>query len=371
MNKLISLHLFTLLLGQLMLQGQTADELKLNQIQVLGSHNSYKQAIDPALMAMLNQRDSVRFRGLDYEHLTLSEQLDRGMRKLELDIMHDPKGGRYANPMGLSMLTSQGQKASPYNEDGAMDQPGFKVLHIQDIDFRSNCPTLAGCLSEILNWSEAHPNHLPIAISFNAKDTPIDQPGFTQPFPFTSQVFDSLDQEILSVVPREKIITPDEVRGKYKTLERAVLDQNWPTIGESRGKLLFVLDERGEKLEAYRSGHPSLQDRVMFVLAEAGTPEAAFMIINNPLNSGDEIRKMVQKGYLVRTRADANTVEAREGDYSRLDAALTSGAQFISTDYYEPNPKFDTDYQVSLPNGEVARCNPVFDLANCKNIVWE
>ena len=42
----------------------------------------------------------------------------------------------------------------------------------------------------------------------------------------------------------------------------------------------------------------------------------------------------------------------------RPGAALKSGAHFISTDYPVPNPDF-SDYQVSIPGGGIARCNPV------------
>jgi len=244
-------------------------------------------------------------------------------------------------------------------------------MHVQDIDFRSHCLLLKDCLQEILDWSDAHPGHLPIAISYNAKDDRIEQPGFTQPMPYTTQAFDSLDQEILSVIPRDKLLIPDDVRGDRKTLERAVLEKGWPLLEDVRGKILMVLDERGEVMETYAKDHPSLEGRVMFILAEPGTPEAAFLIINDPIKDGDRIRELVKKGYLVRTRADAGTWEARKGDYTRLDAALASGAQYISTDYYVPDERFQTGFQVSLPNGEVARCNPVFELFDCNRIVWE
>ncbi len=367
----IILLFISCIFSSLLLRAQHVAELRMNQIQVLASHNSYKQPIDPALMKLLSQQDSTRFLTLDYQHLPLQDQLDLGIRKLELDIFYDPQGGRFATPMGLSMLKKQDLPYTPYDRKGLMKRPGFKVMHIQDIDFRSHCLLLKDCLQEILDWSEAHPKHLPIAISYNAKDDRIERPGFTQPLPYTPQAFDSLDQEILSVIPREKLLTPDDVRGNRKTLEMAVLEKGWPLLEEARGKILMVLDERAEVMEAYAQDHPSLKGRVMFILAEPGIPEAAFLIINDPVRDGARIKELVRKGYLVRTRADAGTWEARKGDYSRLDAALASGAQYISTDYYVPDGRFHTGFQVSLPNGEVARCNPVFELFNCSGMVWE
>ena len=71
-----------------------------------------------------------------------------------------------------------------------------------------------------------------------------------------------------------------------------------------------------------------------------------------------EIQDSVKQGFLVRTRADADTVEARSGDTKRRETALASGAQYVSTDYYVPRTEF-SDYKVGLPDGAVTRCNPV------------
>ena len=97
----------------------------------------------------------------------------------------------------------------------------------------------------------------------------------------------------------------------------------------------------------------------MFVNASPGTPESAFLIMNDPVKQQEEIRQLVKQGYLVRTRADANTVEARNMDYSRWEAALSSGAHFISTDYYLPAPFEDSDYQVIIPGDQIFITNSV------------
>lgn len=94
----------TLLILPLLVQCQSfapEKSLRFNQIQVLGSHNSYKKAIDPEVMAMLSQSNPEVARSLDYSHLPLTEQLDLGLRQLELDVFYDPQGGRYAGPFGF------------------------------------------------------------------------------------------------------------------------------------------------------------------------------------------------------------------------------------------------------------------------------
>ena len=147
-------------------EGRAWDSLPLTALQTVGTHNSYKQAIPPAeLAALLAQNPEVM--ALDYSHPPLSDQLDAGMRNLEIDIVHDPEGGRYATPLMPAMMAGQDGSA-PYDATG-MDAPGFKVLHIPDIDVRTSCPTLIACMSELRDWSLAHPDHAPIMVMFNAK----------------------------------------------------------------------------------------------------------------------------------------------------------------------------------------------------------
>jgi hypothetical protein len=247
----------------------------------------------------------------------------------------------------------------------ALQAPGLKVLHVQDIDFRSNNATFKGCLREVNEWSKEHPNHLPIIITINAKDDLIDQPGFVKPLPFGTNALDSIDLEIHSVFKEKQLITPYSVKKNSFTLEESILKNGWPSLEECRGKFLFVLDENDEKMKRYIKGHPSLGGRVMFVNAPVGTPEAAFLIINDPVKDLVKIQELVKKGYIVRTRADADTWEARRNDLTRFEKSLESGAQIISTDYYLPDSTFGTGYQVLFQNDKVALCNPMFPVNRC------
>jgi hypothetical protein len=330
---------------------QSADEARMNQIRVLGSHNSYKQAINPPLLSLLRERIGKRIEGLEYSHLPIEAQLDRGLRGLEIDVVYDPQGGLYAHPKGLALEKERNLPGPAYDPEGLMEKPGFKVIHVPDIDFRANVYTFQQELAILKKWSDAHPHHLPISITMNGKDDGIKQPGYVQPLPFDRAALDAWDKEILKGLGRDKLITPDDVRGGHPTLEAAILAQDWPKLENARGKFFFVLDEKGKKMETYIEGHPSLRGRVMFVNEEEGKPEAAVRIVNEPQQGWAYIQYLVRSGYLVRTRADADTVEARKGDYSRWKAALISGAQIISTDYYEPDPAFNTGYQVQLPGG--------------------
>jgi hypothetical protein len=334
----------------------------MNQIQVLGSHNSYKRAIDPALLEFLHGRYPNRYTSLEYGHRTLTEQLDLGLRKLEIDVVHDPEGGLYSRPMGREAIREAGLgNGAPYDPEGRMMQPGLKVLHVPDVDFRSHMYTFEEALIELREWSDRRPSHLPIAITMNAKDGDPELPNGVRPLRFDAQAFNAWDAEIRTILPPEKLLTPDDVRGDFPTLEAAVRAHAWPLLAEARGRFLFVLDETGAKLESYVAGHPGLERRVMFVNAVEGRPEAAFRIVNDPIGSFHYIQQLVRDGYIVRTRADADTSEARRGDYTRMHAAFDSGAQYISTDYYEADPDLGTGYRVPLFEGRPGRWNPVLE----------
>jgi hypothetical protein len=109
----------------------------------------------------------------------------------------------------------------------------------------------------------------------------------------------------------------------------------------------------------------------MFVNSVEGQPEAAWFNVNNALNDGQRIRDLVAAGYAVRTRADEDTRQAREGDYSLQEAAFASGGQAVSTDYVVPNPEFGTDYSAAVPGGYIARCNPISAPPDCDSSLIE
>jgi len=337
-----------------MMHGELPDNVKMNRIQVIGSHNSYKRAIDPLLFRVFQQRDSVSASKLDYEHISLTGQLDMGLRNLEIDVYADEKGGRYAHPKGLDW--AKGQPA--YDEAGIMNEPGFKVLHVPDLDFRNDYLTLKNCLAALKAWSEKHPDHLPVFITLEPKDGASQNPEMTVPEPFTEKVFDQLDSALIAGLGKEHLITPDMVRGKYKTLEEAVLHDNWPTLKQAKGRFAFILDNKDSKRDLYIAGHPSLKGRVVFANADPGTPEAAMMIINN--STQPEIKDLVANGYIIRTRADSDTREARLNDKSHFEAACNSGAQIITTDYYLKSTHFKSDYEISFEGKRYARLNPAF-----------
>jgi hypothetical protein len=329
------------------------DALPMNAIQAVGTHNSYKLAIPASEMALLSAMVPDMARTLDYAHAPLTHQLEAGARQLEIDVLNDPDPGRYAEPLARRLVS----EPEPYDL-APMRGPGLKVLHVQDVDYRSSCPLFVQCLTEVAAWSRANPDHAPLLILMNLKEgAALPAAGAVTPSPFDAAAMDLIDAEIRSVFPPEALITPDLVRGEAATLRAAVASGGWPSLGEARGKVMFALDAPRSQVDLYRGARASLEGRVLFVNIEEDEDAAAYITLNSPVGQAERIAAAIAAGLIVRTRADADTAEARANDTTRREAAFASGAQYVSTDYMTPDQRF-SDFQVVLPHEAAARLNP-------------
>lgn len=297
------------------------DTLRLNHLQARGTHNSYH--LEPANPVDPSHR---------YSHLPLGLQLaEQGVRQFELD---------------LHLRTGK----------------GFQVFHLPGgVDAETTCLQFIDCLEEIRAWSDANPDHLPVMIWLEPKDLDLDwaEPDLEE---FVGR-YDGLRAEILSVFEPGRILTPDEVRGDHPDLPTAIAADGWPTLGQTRGRVLFALLDSTEHRTAYTASAPNLEGRLMFVDADGPEdPAAAVFKINNPLADADEIRSLVAAGFLVISNADG--VDATdEQNRERRDAGLSAGVHYLSSDI--PAPVEGRDYWLEIPGGTPARCNPVAAPQGC------
>lgn len=340
------------------------NDLGINHFQVIGSHNSYHLLPHPQIYDSLLTIASAlpdHPMELDYWHETLTDQLETyGVRQFELDIYYDPDGGQYYNQMGLELIIGE----DPASNEPALLEPGMKLIHILDVDFNTTQLTFIAALEEIKAWSEANPTHFPIMILVETKTESINDfipgIGFTESIPWDEQSWDDLDEEIRSVFDDSHLLLPEDVRGNFATLNEAILTRGWPTLAEARGKVMFCFNNGGGDAEAYMDGHPNLDGRVMFAIANPGEDESAFLMYNTP---EDVPMDLVEEGYLIRTRTDWGTYAARDGDHTQKETAFASGAHYMSTDYYRADPRHFTDpdwsdYEVSF-DGKGVRLHPV------------
>src|ERR1043165_5874357 len=72
------------------------DHVRMNEIQVLGSHNSYHVGMSKEIFDLVHAFSASSADALDYHHPSLETQLTReGARQLEIDVYADPNGGLF------------------------------------------------------------------------------------------------------------------------------------------------------------------------------------------------------------------------------------------------------------------------------------
>ena len=144
----------------------------------------------------------------------------------------------------------------------------------------------------------------------------------------------------------------------------------WPTLKQARGKIMLAIDEDPPVVAVYRGDRKSLEGRMFFINTDENSPAAGYITLNEPIKQHERIQAAVKAGIIVRTRADADTWEARKNDMLRRDWAFASGAQMISTDFLLPNKRIGK-YQVRVPAGHVAQCNIQLSPGRCGGLDLE
>ncbi len=336
-----------------------SDTTPLNQIRILASHNSYKKKPHHKVLRFLK-----KFQGklgdqnnpdyIDYGHLPFAAQFnDYGIRGVELDVNYDPKGGHYKRRRVNLFLFGQRQRL----KGGVLKKPGFKILHISDVDFETNYLTLKSALKDLNTWSEAHPGHLPIYVNIEAKGShPADESkslkrlGFKTCIPFDSIAFISLEDEIKSILKPNQIYSPKHFKDTFLSSRSRINTIGWPTLKEVRGKFIFVLE--GSNQHVYKS----FIDPIMFYYGDINDENTVFLLRNDAVASRTDIHDL-SPNFIIRTRSDSGTRESRENNYYTWENALKSKAQIISTDYYKADSRFSS-YKVGFPNGLFELINP-------------
>ncbi|KAF7549662.1 hypothetical protein G7Z17_g6227 [Cylindrodendrum hubeiense] len=346
----------------------SSSALRMNQIQVIGTHNAYHREATLAEQAYMSST-MAGAQNLFYSHPSFDIQASyQSVRNFELDIYADPEGGHYAKPLIRANVSTE-----PLPE---MSDPGIKVLHIADVDYHTVCRTFKGCLKIVKKWSDAHPEHVPIPfmIEFKTAEAEVVALGGASIIPWNNAtLLKGLDEEIHSVFSDDQLIVPDDIRRGNLTLEKSVLQHGWPDLESARGRVLFLMDNGPDHpvRDAYIKDRPNLEDRVIFTNSEPGKSDCAFQKLNDPTGDNQaNIRKQVKAGYWVRTRADEPITTLLSDDVTGMrDAAFSSGAQIVSTDFqaYGMSSRWEVDYAVSFKGGLAARCNPIIAPDSCSD----
>ncbi|MFT5680495.1 MAG: hypothetical protein ACI8RZ_001401 [Myxococcota bacterium] len=295
------------------------DTLTLSAIQALGTHNSTHIAPETLV-------DSSH----GYTHPPLGEQLERGVRQLELDLHY-------------------------------RDGEGIQVFHLPVLDEVTTCLQFSDCLAEIATFSDANPCHSPLMIWLELKDEDLDTLDDTL-LTLTDR-YDEIEAAITAGLGADRVITPDEVRGSHATLPQAIAADGWPTLRAARGRVVISLLEGDAHRDAYLTGTPALEGRQLFVRAD--TPEDAFAATfkeDNAIGHVEEIAALVAAGFLVTSNTDG-VDDTDEENTDRFAATLSAGSHYIATDFIDPIEGHD--YLPQIPDGTPARCNPVTAATGC------
>ena len=282
------------------------DALRYDELQVIATHNSYNLAPTWLQTEVIRLVEPSQAPALQYDHATLTEQLDAGIRSFELDARWD---GEH-----------------------------FWSVHVPLVGNRATAPDLALGLEEIALWSARHPGHLPISIMVEVKD----DYTFLDPTlrDFDAAAADALDA-LVEAQLGERLFSPDDLAGGA-----------WPTVGELRDRVLLYFGDNETVRELSLDGHPGLEGRSIFTSSKTGAADARFAIIDDPRDP--LLATALADGVIVRTRADADLATGAE----QRDAALASGAQIVSTDFPPSEPQKDTGYLVEFAGGALVRALP-------------
>lgn len=205
-----------------------------NASLMMGLHNSYHQ--DPAI--------SVFVKSWRYGHPSLKDQLDKGVREIELDVHHEPSSGK------------------------------FTVYHVRHIDEISSCKCLRDCLDHIATWSKANANHSLIYVWVEPRgyhtrpvsDLWCETEGLRKNR-FQQRITDEAITTILKHFDKSQILTPAEVQGNYSNLQDALRIKGWPTNKQTTGKIMFVWNFFGSNKSCRPWYISSKQPKILFARA--------------------------------------------------------------------------------------------------------
>ena len=298
--------------------------LKFNEIAFIGTHNSYQKQSVPTMHKLYSQLSELTFGAFkantgEFESQTLTQQLNCGIRNVEIDI-------------------------ETFERDGEIS---FTCMHIPALDMGTTCYDFELALKEIVLWSDNNPNHLPITVIIEPKQVflPLeDMKFFNMEY---VEVLDNLLRESLG----DKLFTPSDMLRDYASFGEMRAADDWCKVKDMLGKVVVLLHDTGVT-EKYIDLDPSIKSQAMFPMlrpADIGRDCASFLIINHP----EEIAKckvdvLNSANFIVRTRTD----EFNKISEERLETAIYSGAQMISTDYPPKDNLTPDDYAVTFNNGK-------------------
>jgi hypothetical protein len=275
--------------------------IRLNEIQVLATHNSYKKIGSGLGKFFIGLGDSFdEANALKYGYDSLTDQFNVGVRSIELDV-------RY-------------RKGT------------FEVTHVPLVDNSSTTPNLALAIEEIKLWSDNNPNHIPISVLVEIKH---DWMMLDLELKEITEVELLLLDQLISNTLGTKLLSPKDVIGSSSTLKAAITENGWPLLKNTLGKVIFILHP-GRYTDTYVEMDSDFNSMAMFPAAsnsEIDNTYTSFIVHNDP--NVEIIKGLVSQNFIVRTGLDGRLTP----DAEQFNNAIASGAQILTSDF-PPNHNF-------------------------------
>lgn len=283
------------------------DGVKLNEIAVLGTHNSYQRLATKETRFAMNLIDTITFKkfGLntfDFEMDTLTEQLEMGVRNVEIDI-------------------------ETLDKD---DKIEIKVTHNSLIDNASSAYDFTKALQEIKMWSDNNPEHIPVIIIVEPKSFVIEINGMKK---FSLEYAQELDKIVADTLG-DSLLTPEDMLRDYSSFKEMRENDDWISLKEARGKILVLLHDC-DVTESYIALDETIRTQKMFPMLrydDRNESYTSFILENDAFRANDRKSENIDESNLiVRTRADVYPEYSDE----RYEVIETCGSQIITTDFPE------------------------------------
>lgn len=291
------------------------DTTKLNEMQMLATHNSYKKTGVPLGRLFVGLGDSFdEARALKYGYHQLTEQFESGIRSMEFDLR--------------------------------LRKDQFMLTHVPLVDNSSVAPNFSLALEEIKLFSEHNPDHIPIIILLEIKSD-------WMILDHALQTIETEDLEKLNTLLVDQLgnhlFQPNEMIQTGLTLKETIQTTGWPSVTSLLGKVVFVLHP-GSFTDMYYQMDTTLQTLPMFIGIDSNNTTkdyASFVVHNDP--DIDAIKALVDDNFIVRTRIDSNLVFEDQ----RYQDAISSGAQILTSDFTIGRSDLKTDEMIYLEDNQM------------------
>ena len=233
---------------------------------------------------------------------TLTEQLEMGVRNVEIDIETLDKN----------------------------DKIEFKVTHNSFVDNASSAYDFTKALQEIKMWSDNNPEHIPVIIIVEPKSFVIEINGMKK---FSLDYAKELEKVIVNELG-DSLLTPKDMLRDYDSFKDMRENDDWISLKEAQGKIIVLLHDC-DVTESYIALDESIKIQKMFPMLrydDRNESYTSFILENDPWNADSRKAESIDECKLIiRTRADKYPNYSAE----RYEVTENCGSQIITTDFPE------------------------------------